>query len=540
MVKDKIEASYKNVIGWLLVGLSILMLGKSFALCFSNDIWYDELFTVGMAKHSYSELVGFTARDVHPPLYYVIVKFVADFCKRIAPSVSIVMAAKTVSVLPYFILLVYSVTFVRRRCGIFVGGTFLFCTTAMPQLSAYTVEARMYSWALLFVTAALLHGYGALTSEAGRYRRLHGIAVTLYGLAAAYTQYFACVAVIAVYLYVLVVFWRCGRERIKEWLVWVAVSVLGYIPWLYALMGQIATVKGSYWILPLTWRSLGGCVKFLLKPSFANEAMNTVFAVVLFVVYVSIFAMFCRKVYYNRRLCGREEGKGSLTHAEDVAAGHFHLACAGLCSLCGLVFFGFVVSILVRPIFIYRYMLSAMGGFWLCFALCLDEGLCKPQNGSTAVSRWMPRLQLAIVAFIVVIGLRNYRAFMGEEEYKALQMQGAEQVLAAIAPDDIVIYNFDQVQAVTSYYLADTAGSYLWNGTPETLIQSIIRSYDTVEDIEQIQNFCKSGSAVWFIGSFNSRDDIVREWREAGLTVEEKGSCLLERYWFNLYSVSCG
>ena len=43
---------------------------------------------------------------------------------------------------------------------------------------------------------------------------------------------------------------------------------------------------------------------------------------------------------------------------------------------------------------------------------------------------------------------------------------------------------------------------------------------------------------VLFIGSFNSRDEIVDEWRKAGLTVEEQGSYLLERYWFNIYKVS--
>ena len=45
-------------------------------------------------------------------------------------------------------------------------------------------------------------------------------------------------------------------------------------------------------------------------------------------------------------------------------------------------------------------------------------------------------------------------------------------------------------------------------------------------------------SDLWFIGSFNSRDDIVDEWQSAGLNVEEKGSFLLERYWFNLYKIS--
>lgn len=149
--------SVREIVGGLMVGLSIMMLLKSLSLCFSDDIWYDELFTVGMIEHSYGDLIAFTARDVHPPLYYCIVKFFVELCKLFAPAWDTVVPAKIASLLPYFILLVYSVTLVRKRFGMFTGGFFLFCVISMPQLSAYTVEMRMYSWALLFVTAAFLH-----------------------------------------------------------------------------------------------------------------------------------------------------------------------------------------------------------------------------------------------------------------------------------------------------------------------------------------------------------------------------------------------
>ena len=79
--------------------------------------------------------------------------------------------------------------------------------------------------------------------------------------------------------------------------------------------------------------------------------------------------------------------------------------------------------------------------------------------------------------------------------------------------------------------------SYLWCGTPETLIQEIIRPYDTAEDVQAIKTWCEDGRRVWFIGSFNSREDIVAEWEADGLKVEETGSYFLERYWFNLYKI---
>ena len=635
----------RDMAGFILFVFSLVMLGRSFSLCFSNDIWYDELFTVGMAEHSYGELVRFTAADVHPPLYYCIVKLFADLCKLFAPGVGTVIPAKIVSVLPYFILLIYAVTFIRKRFGIFVGGLFLFCVTAMPQLPAYTVEVRMYGWALLFVTAAFLHGYAlvwyyvnrnaepekaaagvayggkgaagqdaahgstgaagpdaahggkgvagpdaaygstvaagqtmaygrrdAKEPQAGRQvqsRGLHGAALVIYGLAAAYTQYFACVAVVMVYLFLLLAFWFLDRRRVREWFLYVAVSVICYVPWLFALAGQLGAVNENYWILPLTWRSLGGCVKFLMKPAFADDRVNTVLAVILFASYLGLWCRWMLKLFHN----GRENEKTKEIEEEirerdgtdkiqnDGSKERFLLATACIGVLAGLVAFGFAASFLLRPVFVYRYMIPALGCFWLGFALCLNEVLCKPVSrrkgktcgGHTAGKLCKPAFAqssaayyagIALTILVTVAGLRDYRAFMGEEEYKIRLMAETEAGLAMIGAQDSVLYNFDQVQAVTGYYLPETVERYLWQAEGETLIQEITSSCGTVEAVEEMREMLsKTGEDgqeknLWFIGSFNSREDIVAEWRRDGLAVEEMGSFLLERYWFNLYKIS--
>ena len=553
----------RDILGYLLLGVSVVLLGRSLVLCFSNDIWYDELFTVGMIGHSYGELVGLTARDVHPPLYYMITKFFVDLCKLLLPGVRAVAAAKIVSVLPYFVLLLYSVTFIRKRFGIFTGGVFLFCVVAMPQLSGYTVEVRMYSWALLFVTAAFLHGYGAVQGpedkedchhgrpfaaaygaadrpkgeeggDSGRTKgmrqKLHGAAMACYALAAAYTQYFAAVAAAMVFLYVLLELLRRDRRRIREWFLWVAAAAAGYTPWLVALYRQVTAVNANYWILPLSWRTFGGCVKFLMKPAFTNDTLNVVLAVVMTGIYAAVMI---RQVYFLIKSChnGRENGAVSSRIV-------FMLAGPGV--LAGVILFGFAASMLLRPVFVYRYMIPAMGCFWLSFAVGLHEiwqaGI--PEDGTEGRSGFFKMLPAAALLFVVVVGLRDYRAFMGEEEYKIRLMKETETALSSIAPGDVVIYNFDQVQAVTAYYLPEETDSYLWCGTPETLIQDIIRPFGTVEETDALRKWCEDGRTVWFFGSFNSRDDIVEEWTAKGLQVEETGSCLLERYWFNLYKIS--
>ena len=222
--------------------------------------------------------------------------------------------------------------------------------------------------------------------------------------------------------------------------------------------------------------------------------------------------------------------------------------------LAGLVAFGFAASFLIRPIFVYRYMIPAAGCFWLGFALCLDEILCKPKAPNSQPSdgkrgnigkNTIPRMAgIVITILAVIVGLRDYRAFMGEEEYKIRLMAETAAALSLIGPRDCVLYNFDQVQAVTGYYLPETVERYLWRGEGEKLIQEITSPCGTVEDAEEIRKMLAktrtegTENSVWFIGSFNSREDITAEWREAGLEVEELGSFLLERYWFNLYKIS--
>lgn len=247
---------------------------------------------------------------------------------------------------------------------------------------------------------------------------------------------------------------------------------------------------------------------------------------------------------------------------ESTGERRFVTAAAGIWVLAGVVGFGFAASLLIRPVFVYRYMIPALGCFWLSFALCADEILCKLQNGQTeqvqtwkkeagqerrfrfSEGNWISGCCMVFLCLVVIVGLRDYRAFMGEEEYKIVSMKETETALSLIGPEDAVLYNFDQVQAVTGYYLPETVERLLWQTEGEKLIQEITSPCGQVEDVEEIRQMLgqtQSGENqknIWFIGSFNSRDGIVAEWQENGLCVEEMGSFLLERYWFNLYRIS--
>ncbi|MDE7287015.1 MAG: glycosyltransferase family 39 protein, partial [Lachnospiraceae bacterium] len=350
------KIKWDEIVGIVGMAVGAALLGVSVYLCFSSDIWYDELFTMGLADQSCGKLVSITAKDVHPPLYYLIVKFfLFVFGTRTGSMYSIVIA-KLVSALPFFLCLLYALTKVRKHFGMLCAGIFSFLLFTMPQVADYMVEIRMYGYALFFILAAMLHAY-ELTHADKKKKWLDWTALTLYSLAACYTHYFACVAACMVYLYLLIGLCREHRMR-QEGKIFFASGLLcsvAYAPWLVlAVTRQVGQVKENYWIPPLGWRSLGGCVKFLFQPFFSSQKLNAVLAVMLFMCYLVLLV--------GMVLRWKKQEKNDTAF--------FITGCVGV--LLGIVFFGFLASFLIRPIFVYRYMLPALGVFWLAFSLLVS------------------------------------------------------------------------------------------------------------------------------------------------------------------------
>lgn len=548
----KQRASWKDIIGIFLLTAGAVMLGVSVFLCFSGDIWYDELFTMGLAGQPLKELIDITAADVHPPLYYMIVKLFLGSLGAGKSGAEQVMIAKLLSVLPFFLCMLYAVTKIRKHFGMFSAGLYFFLLITMPQMADYTVEVRMYGYALFFITAGMLHAYELTDfSEDRRKRWIHWGMLTAYALAACYTHYFACVAACMIYVYLFgEALWsrRLGK-RIKPFLASGTVCILGYLPWLAtAVVSQVKNVKENYWIQPLSIRTLGGCVKFLFRPELGHEMLDNMAAVALCLFYAAGFA-----IWIFRSIRGREDKKAQRKL----------VFCAGcLLALLGIIGFGFLASALVRPIFVYRYMLPASGVFWLAFAIMVSE--LKPGRGTGIVipagsgssgrlqtfggcreGLHTPRLAAGLLAVLAlaVIGVRNYRSFYGEEMWKRVQMENAQKALAQIGGEDILIFNYDQVQAVNSFYLQND--SFLWYQAPEPLIcrmypqnHSLVEGeFEDEAGIRRIKELLETGRNVWFIGSGGAREEIIQKWEAEGISADEAFSVMLERYWFNIYSV---
>ena len=104
-----------------------------------QSVWFDEGYSILLAKHSVSELLALTAVDAHPPLYYLLLKMWGElfgFSEFALRSMSALFAAGTVTL---------ALTLARKLFGTRVALIALPFVVIAPFILRYGYEIRMYS-----------------------------------------------------------------------------------------------------------------------------------------------------------------------------------------------------------------------------------------------------------------------------------------------------------------------------------------------------------------------------------------------------------
>ena len=310
--------------------IAVIGIGLQVYCSFSMDIWGDEAATLAMIRHSYSEIVELTAADVHPPLYYWILKFCVDSVQGLLPGVERVYVAKLVSIVPFVFTLVWCTTKIRNKWGNYVAGMASVCLVGMPNLISYGVEIRMYSWGLFFVTSAFIYFAEILTCN--NHKRSWSFFVA-FSLLAAYTHYFACVAVAFLYLALLLYMIFRDRTQIRLWIIMSGITIVCYLPWLMVLAKQLERVSDDWWIPTIDLQTLKSYVFFM----FGNGW--------LLILCVGCLACFAATLV--RKKVG-------------ISIEHVWIGLTAFIVPIGTTAIGVVVSLLMRPVFVTRYMICLL------------------------------------------------------------------------------------------------------------------------------------------------------------------------------------
>ena len=234
--------------------IAIIVLGSIFILfpSFHEGLWFDESYSVGIANHSFAEIWSIGSHDVHPILYYFMLRIIGFLTNQS------ILAYRLFSTLPLIILAILGYTHLRKDFGGKVGFLFSFLILFMPVNLVYASEIRMYTWAMLFVFVTALYGYRIYKSGISN---KNWMIFSIFSLASAYTHYYSLVAVglinIALFIYFLVnnikqrnyeVKYIKYSENLKKSIISAIVQILLYLPWLVVLLGQFMGVSNGFWI----------------------------------------------------------------------------------------------------------------------------------------------------------------------------------------------------------------------------------------------------------------------------------------------------
>ena len=220
----------------------ILIIGSLFVLAsiFHTNIWFDEAYSVGMANQSLIDIWKIGGNDVHPVLYYWMLRIVSLL------TGGSILAYRIFSAIPIILLGLIGFTHIRKDFGNKTGILFSFLCYFLPIMAVNANQIRMYSWAILIVTILAIYSYRIYL---GNSEKKNWIIFGISSLASIYIHYYGLMAAGLINLFLLIYFIKNKKwKELKNQIVIGIIQVALYIPWLIYLLAQMKHVSKGFWI----------------------------------------------------------------------------------------------------------------------------------------------------------------------------------------------------------------------------------------------------------------------------------------------------
>ena len=259
-------------------------------LCLANlsqSIWFDESYGAYLVRFKFSDIVHFTSNDVHPPLYYFLLKTWAHFFGFNVVSMRLLSTMLGAGAI------LFAFKWLKYKYGAKVAFVGSLALATSPFIVRYGQEMRMYTLILLIFFAATYFLQVAIDSKKKLYWVIYGILVAL-GM---WTHYFMALAWCAQLIYILSIY-KLDFFKKKLFLVYV-LAVLLFVPWMPSLFSQFRSVQQGFWIAEISAEALTSLWTEYTVYATASSASN--WATILIILNVIIYAFIVSKTFKKQR-----------------------------------------------------------------------------------------------------------------------------------------------------------------------------------------------------------------------------------------------
>ena len=389
----------KKKIHILIIVVGIIFISAS---AFHSTIWFDESYSAAIVNHSINEIWTIGGNDVHPILYYWLLKIVNILfgCNIIAYRLFSVLGVAILGILGY--------THIRKDFGEKVGMIFSYLSFFLPVMCVYAVEVRMYSWAATFVVITAIYAYRLLSKNTVKNWIIFGI----FSLASCYTHYYGLMAAGLINLGLFIYILRMKKKEksyIKNFVISAVIQVILYIPWLIYFVGQLAHVGGGFWIklrFPDTLMEVFNFqYKGILDTVFSVNLENTITFIFAIVLYIYI-----GRIVYKQ-----------IKQKQDIRPAIFSIA----------IYIGVIIATLIISIFMpilysrYLFVITGLLIFTLAFFLAKEE---------------RKSIIIVILSLMTIMALYNNIKLI-YQNYDSSNMTEIDYIKENIQEGDIIVYS---------------------------------------------------------------------------------------------------
>ncbi len=458
-----------------------------------HSFWFDESYTSAITRFSVPELTTLTAADVHPPLYYVLLKaWTAVFGRSD-------MAMRSLSALLMLIgiglLYVLTRKLVHARAASFAVAA----ASIGPFVIRYSQEARMYALASVFILAATLILVTALSRNNSRDWKLWA----LYSLCIAgglYTHYFSGLIVLVHGVYVLlhtpgkarrdtsVFHWvKQQLSAHRSWFFALIAAVVAYIPWIPTLAAQTKAVNGGFWIPDVNETSFLDTIGQLVAFQPIDRGSS---ALVRIIALVGICMLVGLSVYALKRRV--------------LSAATLWLTCGSVVIVSVVLF---IISVLPQTTSYYylRYFAQYATLFYGGIGLLVYATVA---SATSTRKRAVAGLSILLLTVALLSGVSRVMRGVDKQDNQTNRAFSAVNVLHAPG-DSIVTSKFSDYYDALHYNRTATEPTLL---TPEEDYGSLDPIFAVDNSTADIQDISPQSGVVWYIYSPHNKVPVDHAW----------------------------
>ncbi len=390
-----------------------------------DSIWYDEAYSIWVSKLSLPALIDETAHPAFaPPLHYILLHYWSALFGDSIP------ALRALSILAGVLAVAMTYVVGRQMFGAPTGLAAAAMMAVAKGQVFYSQEVRMYS---LLTLLGLVSAHFLLKLK-NRPSRGNFWGYVLASIALLYTHNYAMFVVAAQSLYflLLVTVWR--HRTAADWKTFLAsqgIIATSFLPWAFVLLDLAGKWRAEgYWTDPQSLQSLYGLMSFL--------SGSRMLPPLLLAVLIAALAW--------PLLARRLERRFPLLRAQEAAwrwlRRQYPELILVLLWVILPVIIPFLMSVLVKPALIARYVIAAQPAFFLLSARLLL---------SFGTSRHVHAALIAGVVLLELISLGKYYQRPGRynQDWKGI----AAYVTEHARPGDLVLFYSGELQLPFDIYM---------------------------------------------------------------------------------------